>query len=55
MREKNLLFIPHGALTGTLRRRGEALAHGLAENFNVRYLSWRHNSLENASLQRRLV
>lgn len=55
MPEKNLLFIPHAALTKTLLTRGEALAHGLAEDFNVCYLSWHYDSLENASLPRRSI
>jgi glycosyltransferase involved in cell wall biosynthesis len=55
MPRKNLLFIPHAPPTRTLVTRGEALASGLAEEFNVHYLSWHYHSLEQASPLRRSV
>jgi glycosyltransferase involved in cell wall biosynthesis len=55
MPKRNLLFIPHTAPATTLVTRGEALARGMADDFNVHLLSWHHDPLEQASPHRRLI
>jgi glycosyltransferase involved in cell wall biosynthesis len=45
MEKKTLLVIPHFPLVGDLLIRGEALAQGLAKDFNVYLLSWYYRPL----------
>jgi glycosyltransferase involved in cell wall biosynthesis len=55
MSKKRLLFIPHAALSETLVTRGEALAQGLAAQFQVHLVSWRSEAPGESSLRGRLV
>jgi glycosyltransferase involved in cell wall biosynthesis len=53
--KKNLLFIPHTPPAAALVTRGEALARGLADHFNVHLLSWRHDATGRSSAPARAL
>lgn len=55
MDKRNLLLIPHTPPAETLVTRGEALAYGLAAQFEVHLLSWRCDALGRGSAPGRFV
>jgi glycosyltransferase involved in cell wall biosynthesis len=53
--KKNLLVIPHTSLLPNLVTRGEALARGLASEFDVFLLSWRSGAIHEPSVSARVA